>query len=654
MSTKSSPTPYLEDIPREEAWARFASALKQVGKFQRLEPETVSLEHALGRVTADPVWARRSSPHYHAAAMDGYAIKSQMTAGVSDRNPMQLSLGVDCAYVDTGDALPDWSDAVLPVELVEKLNAEGAIRIFQAVPPWHNVRPMGEDIVTTELILPAGHTIRAIDLGAIAAAGHAVVQVVRRPRVAVIPTGSELIPTDQDPQPGQIPEFNSLMLGAQVESWGGACTRWPIIPDELDSILGAIKQAADDHDLILVNAGSSAGSEDYTADAIASLGQVLVHGVAVRPGHPVILGLIKPKGKAQKGTEIIPAIGVPGYPVSAALTADIFIQPLIRLWLGLSPLTPVTMEATLTRKLHSSAGDEDHVRVTVGKVAGRWVATPLSRGAGVISSLVRADGILIVPAGSQGIQVGELVSINLLRGREELENTILALGSHDLTLDLLAQFLARHGRRLSSNNIGSVGGLIALERGEAHLGGCHLLDPETGEYNVAYVRKYLPDTPISLLTLVLREQGLIVQRGNPLGISGLADLQREDLRIVNRQKGSGTRLLLDHLLRTAEISPETIRGYSHEEYTHLTVASAIASGKVDCGMGIRAAASALDLGFIPLESERYDLAIPTALLTSALLDPLITVLGDQDFQRAVEALDGYDASPMGEIHSVEV
>ncbi len=644
---------YLNDVPREKAWSRFTDALSEAGLLRPLDSESIPLHDALGRVTAKSIWAIRSSPHYHAAAMDGYALPSKSTAGVSDRNPKIIPLGPECVYVDTGDPLPDRTDSVLPVEVVELLEDRESIRIFQSIPPWHNVRPMGEDIVMTELILPSGHTIRPIDLAAVAAGGHASLPVVRKPRIAIIPTGSELIPPDQDPEPGQIPEFNSLMLGAQVESWGAECVRWPIVPDDLKAIRRAIKDASRDHDLIVINAGSSAGSEDYTARVIDEMGELLVHGVAVRPGHPVILGVIH---TAQKGShdpeKPIPAIGVPGYPVSAALTADIFIQPLIRLWLGQGPAAPMTLEATLTRKLHSTAGDEDHVRVTLGKVSERWIATPLSRGAGVISSLARADGILIVPPGSQGISAGENVRIRLLRSQDELERTILALGSHDLTLDLLAQFLAHHERRLSSNNVGSIGGLIALSRGEAHLAGSHLLDPDSGVYNDAYVRRYLPDTPTMLVTLVRREQGLMVGTGNPKGIGSLEDLQREDVRFVNRQRGSGTRLLLDHLLGSAGISAGEIQGYGQEEYTHLTVASAIASGTADCGMGIRAAATALNLDFIGLGSEQYDLVIPSDIYRTPRLAPLLEQLSNPDFRDAVDRLDGYDTSVMGQTRSI--
>ncbi len=640
---------YLKDIPKEEAWSLFTNALTTANLFKPLEPEIVNLDQAMGRITAEAIWAERSSPHYHAAAMDGYALRSADTEGVSDRSPRLLKLQTVCIYLDTGDPLPVWCDAVLPVEVVERVEEAKAIRIYQSVPPWQHVRPMGEDIVATELILPAGHTIRAIDLGAIAAGGHAQVRVVRKPKVAVLPTGSELVPPDAQPEPGQIPEFNSFMLVGQIESWGGSATRWPILPDDAEGLKTAVSKAGRSHDLVCIIAGSSAGSEDFTAAVLQSLGEVLVHGIAVRPGHPVILGVMKTKKDEDDAQcKHVPVIGVPGYPVSAALTGELFVQPLIQRWLGQAPMEGHWLDAILTRKLHSTAGDEEHVRVTLGSVRGRWVATPLSRGAGVITSLVRADGILVVPAGSQGIQANERVKIRLIRSLEELEHTILALGSHDLTLDLLAQFLASYYRRLSSNNIGSIGGLIALGRGENHIAGAHLLDPESGEYNVPYVRQYLPDIPVTLVGLVMREQGLIIPPGNPKTINSLSDLERDDLRFVNRQKGSGTRLLLDHHLQRVGIASENIVGYEQEEYTHLTLASAVASGKADCGLGIRAAAVALGLGFIPLDSERFDLIIPTEFIANPRINPIFDVLQDPAFKAAVESLEGYDTRVMGE------
>jgi putative molybdopterin biosynthesis protein len=645
---------YLHDIPLQEALSKFRLALEEAGLWSALETEDVPLERALGRVTADAVWACISSPHYHAAAMDGYALRACDTEGATDRDPISLQIGTQAVYVDTGDPMPEWSDAVVPVEYVETIGdsdrgrAREAIRLRAPLAPWIHVRPMGEDMVATELVLPAGQALRPVDIGAIAGCGHDSVGVRRKPRVAIIPTGSELVPIGSPVKPGQILEYNSLMLAGQVESWGGTPTRLPIVPDDLKRIKNAISQAAKDHDLVLVNAGSSAGAEDFTAPAVEALGDLLVHGVAVRPGHPVVLGVIRTKSRGSTKGRSVPVIGVPGYPVSTVLTGEIFVEPLLARWLGRPSAEPQVVQATMTRKVHSSLGDDEYLRVTVGRVGERLVTTPLARGAGVITSLVRADGIVLIPAGVQGIVAGEDVVVRLYRSLAEIERTVVALGSHDLTIDLLGQFLAERGGRLTSANLGSLGGLIALQRGEAHLAGSHMLDPETGEYNLGYVQKYLPDTPVVLLGLVSREQGLIVTRGNPQQIKSLQDLTREGITFINRQRGSGTRFLLDYHLEQLGVAADNVSGYDHEEYSHLMIAAAIASGRVSCGLGIRAAAEALDLDFIPLFKERYDLVIPDVHYSSDKLAPLLELLQDEAFRQAVAELPGYDVDPMGE------
>jgi len=600
------------------------------------------------------VWARLSSPHYHAAAMDGYALHARDTAGASDSRPLRVALGSDhgARYVDTGDPLPAWANAVVPVENVQLIGPPGApeaVDLRAALAPWANVRAMGEDMVATELVLPVNSQLRPVDLGALAGSGHGEVAVWRRPRVAVLPTGTELVPAGAPVQPGDIVEYNSLVLAAQVTEWGGLPTRLPICPDDVEQIVAVVREAATTHDLILLNAGSSAGSEDYSAEVVHRLGTLLVHGVAVRPGHPVILGILG-------GPHPVPIIGVPGYPVSAALTGEIFVAPLLARWLGRPPADPPTLEATLTRKVLSPLGDDEYLRVTLGNVGGRIVATPLSRGAGVISSLVRADGIVLLPRHQEGHNAGDRVTVRLYRPAAQIEHTVVAIGSHDLTLDLLAQHLAQHTAdapeglvRLSSANVGSQGGLVALRRGEAHLAGSHLLDPDTGEYNLGEVRRYLPGTPVAVVALVGREQGLIVPRGNPLTLRTLADLSRPGVSFVNRQRGAGTRVLLDFELVKIGLSTEEIDGYEREEYTHLAVAAAVASGAAACGLGIAAAARALELDFVPLFKERYDLVIPQEYYTSALLRPLLDLLHDEPFRAAVAALPGYDVSRMGEV-----
>ena len=642
---------YLEDIPLEEAVARWWAALEEAGATAPLPGEPVPVAEALGRVTAEAVWARLSSPHYHAAAMDGYAVRAEDTRGATETTPLRLRVGSQAIPVDTGDPLPPGTNAVIKVEDTQLIaeahtshiaHRTSHIEILASVAPWQHVRPMGEDMVASELVLPANHRLRPQDLGAIAGSGHTTVSVRRRPRVAILPTGTELVPPGSELRPGEIVEYNSIMLAAKVEEWGGEAMRLPPVPDDFQAIEASVAAALDAHDLVVVNAGSSAGSEDYTADVFRQMGQVLVHGIAIRPGHPVVLGLARGK----------PVMGIPGYPVSAFLTFDLLAGPLIARWLGQpAPPRPTTLQATLTRKVFSPAGEEEFLRVAVGQVGERLVATPLPRGAGVLMSLVRADGLVRIPRFSQGYDAGDTVSVELLRPPEAIRRSIVVIGSHDLTLDLLADRLTQRtpGLRLTSAHVGSLGGLLALQRNEAHLAGSHLLDEKSGEYNVDYVRRLLPGRRIVLLGFVTRLQGLIVLPGNPKAIRSLQDLRREDVSFINRQRGSGTRVLLDYELKRQSIDPRHIQGYERQEFTHLAVAAAVQSGTADCGLGILAAARALGLDFVPLLEERYDLVIPAEHYESELLQPLLALIREPEFGADVEALGGYSAAQMGQV-----
>jgi len=645
---------YLHDIPLPEAKERFRQALEAADLWKRLGTEQLTLdEHAVDRVLAEAVWAKISSPHYHASAMDGFAIRTTETGAAGPATPVTLYYSSQTVYVDTGDPLPEWADGVIPIEQVEPVGEDGlpaadarrphAIRIRAAATPWSHVRPVGEDIVATQLVLPEGHCLRPVDLGAIAASGHSTVRVARQPGVAILPTGSELVSIGQAVKTGDISEYHSLVLAAQVKSWGGKATRIPIIPDVFATIRQYVLAAAERHDLVLINAGSSAGSEDFSARVIESVGEVLVHGVAVRPGHPVILGMIHLEQRS------LPVIGVPGYPVSATLTMEIFVAELIARWLGSRPAAKMRIKARLTRKVTSPAGDDDYLRVVAGEVDGQMLAAPLTRGAGVITSLVRADGLVVLPRGTQGCPAGADVEVQLYRSVEELKRTIFVIGSHDIALDLLAQYLAGMDRRLVSANVGSMGGLLALQRGEAHLAGSHLLDPESGQYNLPDIQRIIPEIAVKVVTLVGREQGLMVSRSNPKGIHSLEDVQNQDIRYVNRQRGAGTRVLLDYQLRQLSIDPQRINGYTVEEYTHLGVAVAVASGRADCGLGIAAAAQALELDFIPLYEERYDLVVPFQFYDSALMQPVWQILHDRKFRQAVAAMPGYTVQRMGEL-----
>jgi putative molybdopterin biosynthesis protein len=655
---------FLHDIPLEQAKERFQNELISHNLWQLLAEESIKLDECcVGRVLSRSIFARISSPNFHAAAMDGFAVHSEQTIGALPGNPIELVLKEQFGYVDTGDPLPERANAVIPIEQVECFDEDHrkaidprkpqTILIRAAVTPWSHVRTMGEDMVATQLVLPSGSLLRPFDLGAIAACGHSQIYVARKPMVGIIPTGSELVEIGRDPRKGDLIEFNSIVLSGQVGQWGGIAKRYPIVPDDLARIEQAILRAANENDLVLLNAGSSAGSEDFSVQAIENLGKVLVHGIAIRPGHPVIFGIIDGKGRSGKTEKHVPIIGVPGYPVSAALTGEIFVEPLLRTWLGLRPSHPVEIEARLTRKISSPAGDDDYVRVIVGEVRGTTLAAPIARGAGVISSLVHADGITVIPRGTQGIEAGESIKVHLMRPVEQIRNTLFAIGSHDMTLDIMAQFLEGFQRRLVSANVGSLGGLLAIQRGEAHIAGTHLLDSQTGRYNESFIRQYVPGQKVMLMHWAEREQGLIVQKGNPKAIKSLKDLQKDNVRYINRQRAAGTRVLLDFELKKAGIEPSFIKGYDQEEFTHLAVAAAVASGRADCGLGITSAASALGLDFIPLYSEQYDFVIPMDIFESALIAPFLELVKDIKFRTAIQDLPGYTFDRIGQIVPIE-
>jgi putative molybdopterin biosynthesis protein len=639
MPDRSANSPFIRDVPAAQALDAWRAARVATGCPERLPAVTVPVAEAAGLVTAAPVWAVRSSPPFDAAGMDGIAVRSDDTHSASETTP--LWLGPD-AYdvVDTGDPMPDGRNAVVMREHVHYDRA-GRAELRAAVPPYQHVRSIGEDVSAGELLLPEGHRLRGVDLAAAAAAGATHLSVRKQARVLILPTGDEVRPVGTEPGPGEILDTNSLMLAEQAREAGCEARCLPIEPDDPERIAAVVRDAAPECDLLIVIAGSSAGRDDYTARVVASTGTLAVHGVAVRPGHPVVLGVV---GRT-------PVLGAPGYPVSAALTFDIFAEPLLAELAGAPPRRRPRASARLARKLASPLGMDDWVRVRLGSVAGVLVATPLPRGAGVLTSLVRADGLLVVPAGVEGHHAGSSVPVDLLRGLDEITRTIVAIGSHDMVLDLASSFLraADPMVTLASSNVGSLGGLVALRDGLCHIAGSHLLDPVSGEYTLPYVDRVFgaAAADVAVVRLVHRSQGLMVAAGNPLSIGGLAAVARAGVRYVNRQRGAGTRVLLDVMLEQQGIPAASIEGYAREEPTHLAVAAAIASGRADAGLGIMAAAQAFGLGFVPLATEPYDLAVAPGALESPQLAPLWALLQSDRFKASVEELGGYSAEEMG-------
>jgi len=610
-----------------------------------LPAETILVPDAVGRVLAKPVNALLSSPNHHLSAMDGLAVKAEITFGASAAAPRELTVGRDAFYVNTGHVLPQDTDAVIMVENVIELD-EGRLQIEAPAFPWQNVRRVGEDIVATELLFPQNHVITPYCVGALLAGGIFRVPVKKKPGVLIIPTGSELVDwrTIQlnDIKPGQVLETNSFVLGKLVEKCGGTFKRHEMIVDDITQIKQALKKALkEDYQLILVLGGSSAGSEDYAKTAIVDLGDVLVHGVTIMPGKPIVIGSVENK----------PVFGIPGYPVSAIIAFEQFVQPLLHALLGQPQLQRETVEVQPTKKIASKLGVEEFLRVKLGEVGGRIVATPLPRGAGTITSITEADGIIRIPNHVEGINDTETVSAELLHPLAAIRRTIVIVGSHDNSLDVLAdQLKAGHSElTLSSSHVGSMGGLMAIKRGVCHLAGTHLLDTEDGSYNISYLKKYLSDTAVKLIHLVQRDQGLIVRAGNPKKIRGIEDLSRKDLRFINRQKGSGTRILLDYKLKQLGIKADAINGYQNEEFTHMAVAASVLSGSEDAGLGIFAAAKALDLDFIPVVTEQYDLVIPMQYYPMEAIQILLEIINSPAFKKRVEALGGYNTKNTGKV-----
>lgn len=628
---------YLTNITLDQAKKDYLELL--INKGFTSETESIPVQQSCGRITAEAIYANINAPHYAASAMDGIALSAGDSFGATETTPVVLKPD-QFTVVDTGDQIPEKYDAVIMMEDIVS-NDDGSVSIYAATAPWKYIRQIGEDVCAGEMILPGGMEITPAAIGAMIAGGVLQVKVIRKPIVGIIPTGDEIIPPCANPGPGDILEFNSSIFSAMVNGWGADSKTYPIVPDNYEDIKSTVEQAAGECDIVLLNAGSSAGREDYSVNVIQELGEVLYHGIAIKPGKPAILGC--------KGA--VPILGVPGYPVSGIIVIEELLRPLVEYWFRDGGETKRYAEAVLTRQIVSGLKYQEFVRVRMGYVGERLMASPLARGGGVVTSFMKADGIMEIPQGTEGYEVGETVRVRLLNSEARLKNTLVVIGSHDPLLDELADMLhaADHSLYMSSSHVGSMGGIMALRRGEAHAAGCHLLDTESGEYNKSFIRRYFPNGGVRLVRCVGRQQGLMLQKGNPLGITCFADIAGDDIRYVNRQKGSGTRILTDYLCRENGVEPENIYGYDREELTHNSVAVQIASGSADVGMGIYSAAMLYGLDFLPICIEEYDILIPDAAWETPMVQQLIETLKSDVFKERILSMGGYTIDNPGEI-----
>lgn len=629
---------YLKTTPVQEAIDIYRS---EVEKRVELQYETIPVTESLNRITGKAVYAKYCSPLFNAAAMDGIAVNAAKTEGASEGMPVELVFGKDYQIIDTGDPIHEPYDAVIMAEDLLETEDENKVKIISPAVPWQHIRPVGEDIVAGEMILPGRHCIRPIDVGVLLSGGIVEIEVVKNPTVAIFPTGTEIIEPGTEPKDGDIIESNSRMFENMAKVQGAEAVRFETIPDDYERIRDAVKEAAEKFDMVIINAGSSAGTEDYTVHVLRELGEVIIHGVSIKPGKPVILAFVNNK----------PVIGLPGYPVSAYIGFENFVSPVLSYMGGRVEKKNKKVEAVISRRLVSSLKHKEYVRVKVGCVGDKIVAAPLARGAGAAMSLVRADGFCVIPQNSEGCEAGEKLEVELYRELEEIKNTAVVIGSHDLILDVMADMMPNHfpGMYLSSTHVGSMGGLMALKRGEAHIAPIHMLNEETGVYNMSYIEKMFHE-PVALIKGVGRMQGIMVKKGNPLHISSVEDLKK--VRFVNRQRGAGTRMLLDFCLKERGIMPEEIRGYDREAATHMAVAALVAGESADAGLGIRSAALAMKLDFIEVGQEEYDFAVPEKYLELPYIRAFVQILKSEEFHKKLQELGGYTWERAGEIVTV--
>ncbi len=629
---------YLKTTKVEDA---LKLVINELERDKLIKKETIKTATAVGRVSAASVFAKYSSPTFHSAAMDGVCTKAKKTFSARETNPVTLRKDKDYIPINTGNPIPSNMDAVIMVEnIVQK--TKNTIEIFAPVFPYNNIRKIGEDIVATELIIPTNKTLTAYDVGALLTAGIWEIEVWEKVKIAFIPSGNEILNFKNNPKPkiGEVIESNSQILSSLCKLWDINFTLFEIVPDDETKIQQKVREVLkSDFHIVVVGAGSSAGSKDFTKKVFEEIGKVLVYGVSVMPGKPTILG--------KAGDKLL--MGAPGYPVSAVIAFENILSKIV-FWLSRKKKDDrKKIKVKITKKVTSKLGFEEVVRLSVAKIGRQYIGVPLKKGAGTITSLTKAQAITKIPINSEGINESEKVEAELLVPEKELGSVLIHIGSHDNILDTISDMLMQQEEPIYmvSNNVGSMGGLIAVKQNACMFSGTHLFDPETSDFNFPFIKKYLPDVKFKLINLVIRNQGLIVPKGNPKNIKNFKDLKRKDVRFINRQKGSGTRILLDYHLKKEKISEKEIAGYDKEEYTHMAVAANVLTGIADCGLGILAAAEALNLDFIPCALERYDLFIPQKFFNTKKIQALLNLIKSKEFKQKVKKQKGYDISLTG-------
>ncbi|SMO94413.1 putative molybdopterin biosynthesis protein [Melghirimyces algeriensis] len=611
----------LDSIPRDEALHQLLTAVD----FHP-EKEEVSVSNACGRVTSHPVIAERSMPPHASAAMDGIAVQAEMLQGASLEKPVLLREGRDFIYINTGDLLPSAFDSVVMIEKVKVVDKD-RVQVDEPVNPWKHVRQPGEDVAEGEVILSARHTIRPVDQGVLLAAGVEQVSVLRRPRVGILPTGSEMVPPGLPLERGQLREFNGTVFKSLLEECGAEPDYRGVVPDRKEILSQEISRAVDMCDMVVVNAGSSAGSRDFTPKVLQDLGDVLLHGVATRPGKPVVIAVVKGK----------PVLGLPGYPVSAYLSFDWFVRPLIQKWYGLGRDSVHVVSARLNQDVQGKMGAEDFIRMQTAYVNGEYVASPLPGGAGVTMSVVRAASWLRIPQDVQRYHAGERVTLELVKPLEAIRKTLLLAGCDDPLLDWLGAEASTCCPGWSIQRE-----VMEEEEGWKRLrnGGCHAL--------VVYRRAGTPDGFVRIC-IAERDMGWITGSTVSKPVTCAADLLRPGLRFINLPPGSGIRERIKRMLEAKQNVGSVPNGWERVETSHWKAAASLSEGTADVMVGPYSVAKHYGLIWRPAWVEPLDLIVPVTVWEETAGNTLKKILLSQAFRSAAQRLGGYNLSQMGQL-----
>jgi len=639
-------------------------ARKRLEANYRASPslEKIKLEEALHRVAGEHVISPVDVPPFDRASMDGYAVKARDTFYADEEKPVDLELkgyiraGDGGRYeIEEGEAIGIATGAPMPrganaVVMVEFTHGEGQrVKIYRPVAPGENVMAAGSDIMRGETVIRRGTILTPRETGVLAGMGIEEVEVYRKPRVAIISTGNEVVEPGESLEYGKIYDVNSRAIADGVVENGGIATMEGIVEDREEALQEKLSQlVSGDYDMVITSGGTSAGQGDLSYKVIDDLGQpgILAHGVAIKPGKPTIIGVVEGK----------PIFGLPGYPTSAMVVFDVFVAPLLRALSGLPREERATVRARSSMKMFSSKGRYEYklVNLVKGK-GGDYSAYPVLTGSGAITTLADADGFIEVGENVEMLTAGEEVGVNLLSSTIKPADLTI-IGSHCIGVDLLLNLMNRHNPlQAKIINVGSSGGLAAVKRGESDLSGTHLIEESTGVYNLPFLEKHGLKDKAYLVRGYDREQGLLVAKDNPLGIGGVEDLLREDVTLVNRNPGSGTRVLLDmELKKLAQGSfkemVKKIRGYEVEGKSHSAIAAAVAYGRADVGLAIKTVAEQYGLGFIPLKEEKYDFAIPAEKFPKPEVQRFVGFLASQEFQEELRKTPGL--KPSGETGKV--